>query len=93
MSRSLQSFRQCYQVELHVLMFMLIKRKLFIFFLKKRQLNVKPTSLKREKEKKKKKQVNTTAILWILDAGTVQILRTFAHPGAEIEAVFARTLK
>ena len=55
MSRSLQSFRQCYQVELHVLMFMLIKRKLFIFFLKKRQLNVKPTSLKREKEKKKKK--------------------------------------
>ena len=91
MSRSLQYFRQCYQVELHVLMLMLIKRKLFIFFLKKRQLNVKPTSLKREE--KKKKQVNTTAILWILDAGTVRILRTFAHPGAEIEAVFARTLK
>lgn len=91
MSRSRQSFRKCYEVELHVLMFMLIKRKLFIFFLKKRQLNVKPTSLKRGK--KKQKQVNTTAILWILDAGTVQILRTFAHPGAEIEAVFARTLK
>ena len=42
---------------------------------------IKSTSLKRGGKKKKKKthQVNTTAILWTLAAGTVRVLRTCAH--------------
>ena len=59
-----------------------MRGKLFIFFLKKRQLNdcckINFPEKRERGKKKKKNQVNTTAILWILDAGTVQILRTCA---------------